>query len=169
MVRSRAGSETSDYVLTSKDRTKKGTVIMSEPANVRTVVEAYNSFKNGDIDSVLKILTADVEWITPGPPDLMPVAGKRRGRAGVAQFFSTLNEQEDVLLFQPEEYIAQGDKVIVLIKYRGRVKATGKTVEADLVHIFTLHNGKVKSFRESYDTAAVLDAYKTEARRGKGA
>lgn len=142
---------------------------MSEQANVRTVVEAYTSFKNGDIESVLKVLTADVEWITPGPPELMPVAGKRRGRDEVAQFFSTLNEQEEVLMFHPEEYIAQGDKVIALIKYRGRVKATGKSVEADLVHIFTLGNGKVRSFREFYDTAAVLDAYKTEARRGKGA
>ena len=142
---------------------------MSEQGNVRTVVEAYTSFKNGDIESVLKVLTPDVEWITPGPPDLMPVAGKRRGREEVAQFFSTLSEQEDVLLFHPEEYIAQGDKVIALIKYRGRVKATGKPVEADLVHIFTFHNGKVKRFREFYDTAAVLDAYKTQTRRGKGA
>jgi ketosteroid isomerase-like protein len=144
-------------------------MIMSEQANVRTIVEAYNFFKNGDIESVLKILTPDVEWITPGPPDLMPVAGRRRGREEVARLFSTLNEQEDVLLFQPEEYVAQGDKVIALIKYRGRVKSTGKPVEADLVHVFTFHNGKVKSFREFYDTAAVLDAYKSESRRGKSA
>ena len=142
---------------------------MSEQTNVRILTSAYASFKKGDIESVLKVLTDDVEWITPGPPELMPVAGKRRGRQQVAEFFSTLNQQENVELFEPQEYIAQGDKVVALIKYRGKVRATGKTVEADLVHVFTFVNGKVKSFREYYDTAATLDAYKLTATRVKGA
>jgi len=137
---------------------------MSEQENVRILASAYASFKKGNIENVLKILTDDVEWITPGPPELMPVAGKRRGRKEVTEFFSTLKQQEDVELFEPQEYIAQRDKVIALIKYRGKVKATGKTVEADLVHVFTFVNGKVKSFREHYDTAATVDAYKGTAR-----
>ena len=142
---------------------------MFEQANVRTLIDAYSSFKTGDIEGVLKVLTDDVEWITPGPLELMPVAGTRRGRQEVAEFFSTLNEQEDVELFEPEEYIAQRDKVVVLIKYRGRVRATGKKVESDLVHLFTFANGKIKRFREYYDTAATLDAYKAVASRGSGA
>ena len=85
-----------------------------------------------------------------------------------SEFFSSLNEQEDVELFEPEEYIAQRDKVVVLIKYRGRVRATGKTVESDLVHLFTFANGKIKRFREYYDTAATLDAYRAAASRGSG-
>ena len=49
---------------------------MSEQENVRTVIDAYSSFKTGDIEGVLKVLTEDVEWITPGPPELMPIAWK---------------------------------------------------------------------------------------------
>jgi uncharacterized protein len=134
---------------------------MSEQENVRTVMEAYSSFQNGDIEGVLQALSDDIVWITPGPPELMPVAGKRRGRHEVAEFFSTLGEQQDVELFEIQEYIAQGNKVIALIKYRGRVKTTGRMVEADLVHIFTFDRGKVKRFQEYYDTAAVLDAYQS--------
>jgi ketosteroid isomerase-like protein len=133
---------------------------MSEQANVRLLIDAYTSFKNGDIESVLKLLTDDVEWITPGLPDLMQTAGNRRGGKEVAEFFSTLNKQEEVEFFEPQEYVAQGDKVIALIKYRGRVRATGKPVVADLVHVFTFANGKVRKFQEFYDTAATLDAYK---------
>lgn len=132
---------------------------MSEQEHIRTVKEAYSSFKNGDIESLLEALTDDVEWITPGPPDIMPVAGKRRGRKQVAQFFTTLEELEDVQSFEVEEVLAQGDKVVAMIKYRARVKATGKPVEADLVHVFSFDQGKVKRFREYFDTAAVLDAY----------
>ena len=141
---------------------------MSEQANVRTLVNAYSLFKKGDIENLLKVLTDDVEWITPGPPELIPVAGKRRGRQEVAEFFSTLKQQENVEWFEPYEYIAQRDKVVVLIKYRGKVRATGKTMEAELVHVFTFSKGKIKSFQEYYDTAATLDAYKAAASRGSG-
>jgi ketosteroid isomerase-like protein len=133
---------------------------MAEQDNVRIVQEAYAAFQRGDIQAVLDTLTDDVEWITPGPPDLMPVAGNRHGRNEVAQFFSTLSDTEEVELFEPQEYIAQGDKVVAFVKYRGRVKATGRTAESDLVHVFTMREGKVAGFREYFDTAAVVEAYR---------
>src|ERR1700754_4945334 len=132
---------------------------MSEQANVRTLIDAYSSFKTGDIEGVLEVLTDDVEWITPGPPHLMPVAGKRRGRQEVAEFFSTLNEQEDVELFEPLEYLRQVAQVVVLIKYRGRVRTTGKTVDSDLVHLIPFADGRIKRFREYFDTPPKNHAY----------
>jgi ketosteroid isomerase-like protein len=147
----------------------EGISFMSQDENVRKIVNAYSSFKKGDIEAVLRMLTDDVEWITPGPADLIPMAGKRRGKQQVAEFFNTLNQEEEVESFEPQEYITQRDKVVAFVKYRARVRATGKTVEADLLHVFTLTNGKVKSFREYYDTAAALDAYKAAASRSSGA
>ena len=132
---------------------------MSEQDNVRIVQNAYDAFKRGDIEGLLQLVADDVEWITPGPSDIMPAAGQRRGREGVADFFSSLSTQEDVELFEPQEYIAQGEKVVALSKYRGRVKTTGRTAETDLVHVFDIKDGKVQRFREFFDTAAVLDAF----------
>jgi ketosteroid isomerase-like protein len=132
---------------------------MSEQDNIQTVQDAYAAFKKGDINGLLNMLTEDVEWITPGPTDVMPAAGTRRGRAGVADFFSTLSKQEDVELFEPEEYIAQGEKVVAINRYRGRIKATGRTAETVVVHVFDMKDGKVKRFREFFDTAAVLPAF----------
>lgn len=132
---------------------------MSEQDNVRIVQNAYAAFERGDIEGLLQLVADDVEWITPGPSDIMPAAGHRRGREGVADFFSSLSAQEDVELFEPQEYIAQGEKVVALAKYRGRVKATGRTAETDLVHVFDIKDGKVQRFREFFDTAAVLGAF----------
>lgn len=132
---------------------------MSEQDNVRLVQNAYDAFTRGDIDGLLQLVADDVEWITPGPSDVMPAAGHRRGRAGVADFFSTLTSQEDVELFEPKEYIAQGDKVVAICSYRGRVKATGRNAETDLVHVFDIKHDKVQRFREFFDTAAVLPAF----------
>jgi len=134
---------------------------MSEQDNVRLVQNAYDAFQRGDIEGLLQLVADDVEWITPGPSDIMLAAGHRRGREGVAEFFSSLSSQEDVELFEPKEYVAQGDKVVVICSYRGRVKATGRSAETDLVHVFDIKDGKVQRFREFYDTAAVLPAFLT--------
>ena len=141
---------------------------MSDQDNVRIVQDAYDAFKRGDIEGLLKLLAADVEWTTPGPTEIMPAAGTRRGPEGVAEFFKTLSEQEDVELFEPQEYIAQGDKVVAISKYRGRVKATGRTADADLVHVFDIKDGKVKRFREFFDTASVLPAFETKSAAATG-
>lgn len=132
---------------------------MSEQDNVRLVQDAYDAFKKGDIEGLLQMLADDVEWITPGPSDIMPAAGHRKGREGVADFFSSMNAQEDVELFEPKEFIAQGDQVVAISSYRGVVKSTGRTAETDLVHVFDIKDGKVQRFREFFDTAAVLPAF----------
>lgn len=132
---------------------------MSEQDNIQLVKDSYDAFGRGDLEGLLNNLAENVEWITPGPADLMPTAGTRRGRQAVAEFFAVLGEQEDVELFEPKEFIAQGDKVVAIIDYRGRVKATGKTAETTILHVFDFKDGKVQRFREFFDTAAVMPAF----------
>jgi len=133
---------------------------MAEQENVRIIQEAYEAFKRGDIQALLNIFTDDVEWFVSGPSDIIPTAGRRQGRDQVAQFFATINDTEDIEQFEAHEFIAQGDKVVVLGHYRSRVKATGRTAESDWVHVHTLRDGKLVNFREYFDTAAVAEAYR---------
>jgi ketosteroid isomerase-like protein len=123
---------------------------MAEQENVRIIQRAYESFQRHDLLAVLNALTDDVEWVTPGPVDILPLAGHRRGRDEVMQFFSLFNGGEEVEQFEPQEYVAQGDKVVVFLKYRSRIKATGGIAEVDLVQVFTLRDGKIAAFYEYY-------------------
>ena len=134
---------------------------MTEEENVRTIQEAYASFQRGDVQAVLNVLTDDVEWVTPGPTSILPLAGHRRGRDEVGQFFSLLNGSEEVEQFEPQEYVAQGNNVVVFVKYRSRITSTGHTANSDLVHVFTVRDGKIAEFREYFDTAAAVEAYRT--------
>lgn len=134
---------------------------MSEQENVQIVKEAYAAFTRGDIPAILNALTDDVVWFLPGPTDIVPVAGERRGREQVGQFFSTLDENQEALQFEPQEFIAQGEKVVVLGHYRWRIKPTGRVFASEWVHVFTLRDGKVVGFHEYYDTAAIVEAYRT--------
>ena len=131
---------------------------MSEQDNTTTVQKAYNNFKTGNIQCLLDQMSDDVTWQLP-EVEGVAVAGKRNGRDGVKEFFTTLSRDQDVLEFEPREFVAQGDKVISLGHYSWRVKDTGREYESDFVHIFTVRDGKIVAFREHFDTAVVATAY----------
>ena len=132
---------------------------MAEQENKQIVQAAYAAFGRGDIQSILSQLSDDVDWFLPGSPEILPAAGRRQGHEQVAQFFSTLNETMEFTSFEPQEFIAQGDKVVVLGKSSARIKTNGNTIESDWVHVHTVRDGKIVNFHEYYDTAAFNEAF----------
>jgi hypothetical protein len=75
---------------------------MSELDNIKIVQQAYDSFKTGDIQTLLSAFADDIEWQTPEAENI-PFGGKRNGREQVAQFFALLDENEEVIQFEPRE------------------------------------------------------------------
>ncbi len=135
---------------------------MSVQENVQLVKDGYAAFSRGDIPGLLALLAEDVEWHIPGPG--LPLAGTYRGRDGVANFFQKLAAETEILDFQPREFVAEGDRVLVVGWERAQVKATNRTAEADGIMSFTLRNGKIATVREYTDTKALADAYGLAAR-----
>ena len=132
---------------------------MGERENTELVHQAYQHFKNADIQSVLGLLSEDVEW-TLFEIEGVPFSGTRRGPERVGEFFSEVFDTEEVLHFEPRELVAQGDKVVALGNYAWRVKSTGLEYETDFVHVFTVRDGKVARYQEFMDTAVVGAAYR---------
>jgi ketosteroid isomerase-like protein len=128
---------------------------MSEQQNLDLVRKGYEAFGRGDIPGLLALLDEQISWVTPGPADL-PTAGTRRGHQAVQEFFQTLQNMGDILRFEPKEFLAQGDRVVVLGDDDTRVKATGNTVTFRWVHVFTVRNGKVAAFEEVGDVSAMV-------------
>lgn len=131
---------------------------MSDQNNADVVRQAYNNFKTGNINALLNLLADDVDWRLPAIKNV-PFAKRFQGRAGVGQFFAGVGENQEVIRFEPKEFISEGDKVAVIGHYEWRVKSTGKNFEGDWVHVFTVRNGKVTAFLEFTDTAAAAAAY----------
>ena len=132
---------------------------MSEHENRQFVEQAYANFKAGDIPTLLQSLSEDVTWQLPEIENV-PFAGKRQGRGAVGEFFSTLASLMDARSFEEREFIAQGDKVVVLGHYVWQVKANGRTIEGDFAHVFTVRGGQIVAFHEYMDSAAVAKAYR---------
>ena len=116
-----------------------------EQENIRIVQQAYAAFLHGDMQALMNMYADDVDFFIPEPGEIFRFTGRRCGRQEVAQFFASLAESEDVE-FEPREFFAQGDKVVVLGHWRSRVKSTGSVLELDLAHVHTLREGKLVAF-----------------------
>jgi uncharacterized protein len=132
---------------------------MGEQENTRLVQQAYENFKAGTIQALLSMCSGDIEWQLP-EIEHVPFVGKRQSREQVGQFFASLGEEQEVLEFEPKEFIAQGDKVVALGHYVWRVKSTGRRFEGDWAHVFTVREGQIVRFQEYTDTAAAAAAYR---------
>ncbi|WP_027779857.1 nuclear transport factor 2 family protein [Paraburkholderia caledonica] len=129
---------------------------MSIEENVQVVKDFFAAISGGDQQRLLKLCAEDIEWIIPG--DNWPLAGTRRGHAGLADLLQTQSETVETSLTQPSEFVAQGDRVLVIGFAKGRIIATNKTFEDDWVFAITVRNGKVSKIREYIDTQALARA-----------
>lgn len=135
---------------------------MSEKVNTDIVRSGYEKFGTGDVDGLLELFADNILWQVPEIENA-PFTGVREGKPAVAEFFKLLSENETFDRFEPLEFIAQNDKVVVLGEVAATVNPTGRSYESDWVHVFTVHDGVVTSFQEFFDTAAVTKAFQKTA------
>ncbi len=136
---------------------------MSIEKNVQTVKNFFSAMGRGDKQGLLALVAEDFEWIIPGKD--WPLAGTHRGHAGLTDFLKTASETVETST-EPTEYVAQGDRVLVVGVAKGKIKATNKTFEDDWVFAITVQNGKVANIREYIDTQALAQASEMDARSG---
>jgi uncharacterized protein len=126
------------------------------PEALAVVQSAYEAFNRGDISALLDLLADDVEWKFCGSKGL-PYTGTFRGKDETAKFFASIPEVEDILAFEPREFIPADDKVAVLGWERSQARS-GKVFESEWVHIFTARDGRIVRFWGMYDTQASAEA-----------
>ena len=132
---------------------------MSAEENKRTVQQIFEAFGRGDVPGVLSHVSEDVTWKAPGP-EVVSYFGDRRGHAGATEFFVQLGTNVDFEHFEPGAFVAEGDRVVVLGRERGRVGRTGKTFDNEWALVFTFDDGgKVTAFQCYENTAAIAEAF----------
>jgi len=132
----------------------------TDAPNVALVKSLYAAFGKGEIATIVGAVTPDVDWVTVGRDSDFPTLGPRKGQGGVQEFFNLVGANLKFSEFAPKEFYAVGDKVFVLGSYAMTVVKTGKPMQSDWVHIFTIADGKVRAFREFLDTARAAEAFR---------
>jgi ketosteroid isomerase-like protein len=130
---------------------------MSTEANRQLAMRGYEMFQNGDFAGILEQSTDDIEWVSSEIAQI-PFSGTYTGKVGLEEFFSTLGQSVERLLFEPEEFVAERDKVVVTGRARWRVRGNGAVYDDSWVHIFTMRDGKIARFRIYGNSAATVAA-----------
>ena len=124
--------------------------------HVQIVKDFFAAMRSGDMQALLALSAEDIEWIIPG--EGWPLAGTHRGHAGLENLLQKANETVETSYPEPPEFIAQGDRVLVVGFATGRIKATNRTFEDHWVFDITVQNGKLTNVREYVDTQALARA-----------
>jgi ketosteroid isomerase-like protein len=129
---------------------------MSTEENVQVVKAFFEAIGSGDKQRLLELAAEDIEWILPGKD--WPLAGTYRGHAGLAELVKKESDTIEMSLSEPREFVAQGDRVLVVGAAKGFIKATNKPFEDEWIFAITVRNGKLVGIREYIDTQAMARA-----------
>ncbi|WP_208247707.1 nuclear transport factor 2 family protein (plasmid) [Rhizobium sp. T1470] len=135
---------------------------MSIEKNIQTVRDFFAAMGRGDKERLLALSAEDIEWIIPG--ENWPLAGMHRGHPGLEDLLQKASEAMETSFTKPPEFVAQGDRVMVIGVATGKVKATNKPWEDNWVFAITVRNGKLTHIREYVDTQALARASELDAR-----
>lgn len=129
--------------------------------NVAVVRSIYRPFAEGNVAGVLEKMGPDIFWMEAENfpyVDRNPYRGPDAVAAGV---FARCVGEWNAFSVRMEDLIDGGDRVVELRRYGGECKKTGRRMNPQAVHVWTLRDGKVVAFQQYIDTLDVARAMGT--------
>ncbi|MUW15586.1 DUF4440 domain-containing protein [Halorubrum sp. CBA1125] len=124
--------------------------------NVELLEEGYRAFNDTDIESVMAIMSEDIEWTEPSG---LPFSGTHRGpEAIVENVFTPVIEQFEDLTLEVDRFVADGDTVVALGTARGRGRETGTDIDNPFAHVYDIEDGEITRFVQYTNTYLWRDA-----------
>ncbi|MCE7925617.1 MAG: ketosteroid isomerase [Haliscomenobacteraceae bacterium CHB4] len=135
--------------------------VLSAPGNVAVIDGLYRAFAKGDVPAVLAVMDAGIVWNeAEGFPyaDRNPYIGPDAVLNGV--FARIGAEWEYFNLTDIQLHDMSGNQVLATLRYQAKHKTTGKTIDAQTAHLWTLKDGKITAFQQFTDTKQAVEATK---------
>lgn len=126
--------------------------------NLTATQKLFEAFGAGDIPAILEYVNDNIRIEFYGP-EVIPYAGTYVGTAEARKFFETVLSSVEINQFEPQEMLADGDKVIVTGHLNLTAISTGRIIDSDFVHVITLNAKRWSRFRDFMDTAKAVAAF----------
>lgn len=124
--------------------------------NLEVIHELYRAFRDQDYDAFLNISSEDLEWVQN---EGFPGGAAYKGAVEVIEgVFKANNTRWEGFAYQIDEVLDAGDSVVVIGRYAGCDRLSGKPMSAAAAHIYDLRDGKVWRFRMFADTKTIWDS-----------
>ena len=129
---------------------------MSTEENVHILKDFFAAMGRGDKQALLALSSEEIEWIIPGED--WPLAGTHRGHDGLEAVLQKASREIEMTYPKPPEFVAQGNRVLVIGTATGTIKATNRPFTDNWVFDITVRDGKLAKIREYIDTQALAKA-----------
>lgn len=119
--------------------------------NLAHVTGFYDHIRRGDFPAATAVFADDLTWVEPPFPGF--AAGTFHDKENIlANVLSVFTSTWTDLTVSPERTVDGGDEVVVLGRYRGKHRDTGRPFEARFTHTWTFRDGKAVRFEMLADT-----------------
>jgi ketosteroid isomerase-like protein len=137
----------------------QGNLSMNPVQSLQRAYQTWHESRAGDPSVWLDLLSDDVVIRSLGEtaPEL-EFASARNGRVHAMKYFADLTKHWEMNFIAAEQFIVDGEWVVVRGRCGWKCRATNKSVESPIVHIFRFLGGKIAEFHEFYDTAKAVAA-----------
>ena len=126
--------------------------------NVRLMKGLYEAFGRGDVPDVIGAMSPGIRWHqaegNPYNPSGQPWVGPD---AVMNNLFMRLGTDWDGFAVHPAAYHDAGDTVVVEARYSGTHRVTGKRMNPQVCHVWTVRHGRLAKFQQYVDTAQLQD------------
>lgn len=132
-----------------------------EDKNIELIQSIYADFAKGNIPSVLQKFDSNIVWNEAENfpyADGNPYIGPEAILEGV--FKRLGGEWEYWNLTEQKYYEAKSGEIIVTGRYKGKNKVTGKVINTQFVHMWTIEDGMITKFQQFADTYQTVEAMK---------
>jgi len=130
--------------------------LTNEAGAADVVRRQYLASAAGDLEALRGTLAPDVEWTEMAG---FPLAGTYRTPAEVTrQVMERLAADWEGWVAHDDDYVVDGENVVVLARYTARHRGTGKPLAVRVAHHFVVRGGLIVRFEQFVDTALVRDA-----------
>jgi ketosteroid isomerase-like protein len=131
-----------------------GKLTQSLAAETEALREAYAALNRNDIPAMVKAFDPEIEWTEPVE---YQGGGTYHGRALVEAHLSQARESWAEGSCEPERFIVAGEKIIVFVYVRARLKHEMEWREGRLADVYTFRNGKAIQMRSFPERQQALE------------
>jgi ketosteroid isomerase-like protein len=131
-----------------------GKLTPSLEAETQALREAYAALNRNDIPAFVQVFDPQIERIEPAD---FPQGGTYHGLAAVTAHLSKARGTWAEGSCEPQRFIVAGDRIIVLIDVRVRLKTETEWREGRIADVYTFRNGKAIEFRTFADERQALE------------
>ncbi|HEY1925483.1 MAG TPA: nuclear transport factor 2 family protein, partial [Candidatus Acidoferrum sp.] len=96
---------------------------------IASLRDAYAAFNRGDMDAAVVAMAPDIDWSEPAE---FPGGGAYHGREAVKGYLTASRANWAEGASEPEKFIVAGDRIVVFVHARVRVKGSAQWNEVRL-------------------------------------